>query len=168
MDCGFSRESFSLAREMICELGMELNYVSLCSILTACSQSRDLMMGRWVHAYALKRKEKELNIMVGTALVDMYAKCGRIHVAYKFFKKMPQRNVVAWNAMLSGLAMHGLGRTALDMFPQMFKEAKPDDVTFTSVLSACSHGGLCFYFSNLESLYGTTPKMEHYACMVDF
>ena len=103
--------------------------------------------------------------MVGTALVDMYAKCGRIHVAYKFFKKMPQRNVVAWNAMLSGLAMHGLGRTALDMFPQMFKEAKPDDVTFTSVLSACSHGGLvdhgCFYFSNLESLYGTTPKMEH-------
>ena len=73
--------------------------------------------------------------------------------------------VVAWNAMLSGLAMHGLGRTALDMFPQMFKEAKPDDVTFTSVLSACSHAGLvdhsCSYFSNLESLYGTTPKMEH-------
>ena len=104
--------------------------------------------------------------MVGTALVDMYAKCGRIHVAYKFFKKMPERNVVAWNAMLSGLAMHGLGRTALDMFPQMFKEAKPDDVTYTSVLSACSHGGLvdhgCFYFSNLESLYGTTPKIEHY------
>ena len=46
LDCGFSRESFSLAREMICELGMELNYVSLCSILTACSQSGDLMMGR--------------------------------------------------------------------------------------------------------------------------
>ncbi|RVW80871.1 Pentatricopeptide repeat-containing protein, mitochondrial [Vitis vinifera] len=105
------------------------------------TQERDLMMGRWVHAYALKTKEKELNIMVGTAMVDI------------------------------GLAMHGLGRAALDIFPQMFKEAKPDDVTFTSVLSACSHSGLvdqgCFYFGNLESVYGITPKVEHYACMVD-
>ena len=171
LDSGLTQESFALVREMIFDLEMELNYVTLCSILTACSQSGDLMMGRWVHAYALKTKEKELNIMVGTALVDMYAKCGRIHIAFKFFKKMPQRNVVAWNAMLSGLAMHGLGRAALDIFPQMFKEAKPDDVTFTSVLSACSHSGLvdqgCFYFGNLESVYGITPKVEHYACMVD-
>ena len=58
MDCGFSRESFSLAREMICELGMELNYVSLCSILTACSQFGDLMMARWVQCLCFEEKRE--------------------------------------------------------------------------------------------------------------
>lgn len=73
--------------------------------------------------------------------------------------------------MLSGLAMHGRGRFMLDLFPQMVIETRPDDLTFISLLSACSHSGLVekgrHYFHNLESLYRLTPKIEHYACMVD-
>ncbi|KAA8530396.1 hypothetical protein F0562_005105 [Nyssa sinensis] len=145
---GFPREAFLLLVEMVFGLGLQLNYVTICSFLSACKQSGDLMMGRWVHVYALKMMGNEMDIMVVTTLIDMYAKCGRINTAFQVFNAMPQRNVVAWNAMLSGLAMHG-----------------------RAVLSACSHTGLVdqgrHYFCNLESLYGITPSVEHYACMVD-
>ncbi|KAL5807830.1 hypothetical protein ACOSQ3_028521 [Xanthoceras sorbifolium] len=168
---GFMHEGFSLLSEMILGMGFGLNYVTLCSILSACAQSGDLMLGRWVHVYALKAMGKEIDIMVGTALVDMYAKCGRISTALKAFEYMPLRNVVTWNAMLSGLAMHGQGKVLLDMFAKMTEEVKPDNLTFIAVLSGCSHSGLVdqglYYFHNLESVYGLTPKIEHYACMVD-
>ncbi|KAF4376729.1 hypothetical protein F8388_025600 [Cannabis sativa] len=168
---GFTRDGFSLLVEMVFGCGLELNYVTLSSTLSACALSGDLMMGRWVHVYALKTMEKKVDIMVETALLDMYAKCGRVDTARKVFENMSIRNVVAWNAMLSGLAMHGRGKAVLDLFLHMVKEIKPDDLTFTSLLSACSHSGLVkegqYYFHNLELLYGIRPKIEHYACMVD-
>ncbi|KAF2313592.1 hypothetical protein GH714_012318 [Hevea brasiliensis] len=168
---GFCKEGFFLLSEMVLGFRLELNYVTLCSILSACARSGDVVMGRWVHVYALKTMGREMDIMVGTALVDMYAKCGRINMAYEVFKYLPERNVVAWNAILCGLAMHGKGKIVLDVFPNMVREAKPDDLTFMAVLSACSHSGLVdegrHYFHNLESEYDVTPKIEHYACMVD-
>eukprot|EP00257_Ricinus_communis_P021821 XP_015581386.1 pentatricopeptide repeat-containing protein At5g15340, mitochondrial [Ricinus communis] len=168
---GFCKEGFLLLSEMVLGLRLELNYVTLCSILSACAQSGDVVMGRWVHVYALKKMGREIDMMVGTALIDMYAKCGRIKMAYEVFKYLPRRNVVAWNAILGGLAMHGKGRIVLVIFPKMIQETKPDDLTFIAVLSACSHSGLvdqgCQYFHILESEYGITPKIEHYACVVD-
>ncbi|KAM7520704.1 hypothetical protein LguiB_019666 [Lonicera macranthoides] len=171
VECGFTREAFKLLDEMLFNLGLGLNYVTVSSLLSACTQSGDLMMGRWLHVYVLKMTKKEMDIMVGTSLIDMYAKCGRINIAFLIFKKLTNKNVVAWNAMLGGLAMHGRGNLVLDIFPQMVKEVKPDDVTFTAVLTSCSHSGLIdqgrHYFYSLESSYGITPSMEHYACMVD-
>ncbi|OMO79371.1 hypothetical protein CCACVL1_13723 [Corchorus capsularis] len=168
---GFCKEGFSLLSEMMFHWQFKLNYITLCSLLSACAQSGDVMMGRWVHVYGLKVMGMEMDIMVGTALVDMYAKCGRIDTAVKVFDCMPRRNVVAWNAMLSGLAMHGRGRVVVDMFPRMIEEVRPDDLTFIAILSACSHSGLIdegsYYFESLESVYGIPPKIDHYACMVD-
>ncbi|KAJ8750387.1 hypothetical protein K2173_014302 [Erythroxylum novogranatense] len=169
--CGFSKEGFLLLNEMISGFGLSLNYVSLCSILSACAQSGDVVMGKWVHAHALKAVGREMDIMVGTALINMYAKSGRIRMAYGVFEYLPRRNVVAWNTMLGALAMFGGGNTILDMLPEMLKEVKPDDLTFIAVLSACSHSGLVHegrrIFHSLESDYCITPKVEHYACMVD-
>ncbi|XVF16670.1 hypothetical protein REPUB_Repub10bG0052400 [Reevesia pubescens] len=168
---GFSKEGFLLLTEMVFHWGYKLNYVTLCSLLSACAQTGDVVMGRWVHVYGLKMMGMEMDIMVGTAMVDMYAKCGRVDTAVKVFECMPGRNVVAWNAMLSGLAMHGRGRVVVDMFQRMIEEVRPDDLTFIAVLSACSHSGLIdqgsYYFDSLQSLYGITPKIDHYACMVD-
>lgn len=168
---GLVHDGFSLLQEMVFVCGLGLSYVTLCTFLSACAQSGDIVMGRWVHAYAFKTMGSGIDIMVGTALVDMYAKCGRVDTALKVFQHMKYRNVVTWNALLSGMAMHGRGRVILKMFPQMLKEAKPDDLTFTALLSACSHSGLVeqgrHYFQNLEALYGVTPKIEHYACVVD-
>ncbi|KAK9107983.1 hypothetical protein Syun_023994 [Stephania yunnanensis] len=172
VESGLTNEGFSLITELVLGELVELNYVTLCSVLSACSQSGDLSIGRWIHAYGLKTmKGDQLHIMVGTALLDMYSKCGQIDKAFRVFESMANKNVVAWNAMLSGLAMHGRGLLVLDLFPQLMAEVKPDDVTFVAVLSACSHSGLVdqgrHYFHNLRCLFGVTPKIEHYSCMVD-
>ncbi|KAE8689271.1 Vesicle transport v-SNARE family protein [Hibiscus syriacus] len=111
----------------------------------SCSQSGNVVMGRWVHVYGLKMMGMEMDIMVETAMLDMYAKCGRIDAAIKVFKCMPRRNVVAWNAMLSGLAMHGRGRVVVEMFQQMIKEVRPDDLTFS-----CSKCLQSFWGGRLE------------------
>ncbi|CAK8533472.1 unnamed protein product [Lathyrus sativus] len=167
---GYTKEALSLMKEMVfgCEFG--LNCVTLCSVLSACSQSGDVCVGRWVHAYVVKEVGLDFDVMVGTSLVDMYAKCGRINAALMVFRNMLKRNVVVWNAMLGGLAMHGMGKVAVDIFPSMVEEVKPDGVTFMSLLSACSHSGFVEkgweYFHDLESVYGIKPEIEHYACMV--
>ncbi|KAM1130455.1 hypothetical protein FF1_045082 [Malus domestica] len=115
--------------------------------------------------------ENEIDIMVGTALVDMYAKFGTVDTALKVFEQMHRRNEATWNALHGGLAMHGRGKLVLNMFPQMLEEAKPDELTFIALLSACSHSGLFdqgrHYFYNLQALHGATPQIEHCACMVD-
>ncbi|KAL2240396.1 pentatricopeptide repeat-containing protein At5g15340, mitochondrial [Sesamum indicum] len=169
---GFNKEAFGLLTEMIFEYGFHLNCASLCSLLSSCTQSGDVVMGKWVHTYALKATIDALtDVKFGTALLDMYAKCGRINTAIRVFMSMHMRNVVTWNAMLGGLAMHGKGAMVLEMFDQMLEEAKPNDVTFTAVLSACSHSGLVDegrqLFYSLENVYGIRPSMENYACMVD-
>ncbi|XP_060214619.1 pentatricopeptide repeat-containing protein At5g15340, mitochondrial [Lycium barbarum] len=168
---GLTKEAFGLLRGMVFECGFELNFVTFCSWLSACAQSGNVMVGKWVHVYALKMMKHEMDIMVATALINMYAKCGRIDDAFRVFKVMPRKNVITWNAMLSGMAMQGKGDMVLDLFAQMIREVKPDDVTFTAVLSACSHSGLVdqgrHFFYSLESTYGIKPSVEHYSCVVD-
>jgi len=176
LGAGFTREVLELLAEMVFRCGHGLNFVTLCSMLSACAQSGNLVVGRWVHVYALKKammmgeEATYDDVMVGTALVDMYAKCGNIDSSMKVFRLMRKRNVVTWNALFSGLAMHGKGRMVIDMFPEMVREVKPDDLTFTAVLSACSHSGIvdegwrCFHSLRF---YGLEPKVDHYACMVD-
>ncbi|KAL2532049.1 Pentatricopeptide repeat-containing protein [Abeliophyllum distichum] len=169
---GFIKEGFRLLNEMVFVFGFYLNFAALCSLLSASAQCGDVVMGKWLHVYALRKMEKtETDVVIFTALLDMYAKCGRINTAFRVFQSMPSRNVVTWNAMLSGMAMHGKGTDVLNMFDQMVKEVKPDDVTFTALLSACSHSGLVYrgrqIFYNLKHMYGVRPSMEHYACAVD-
>ncbi|KAJ4961491.1 hypothetical protein NE237_021401 [Protea cynaroides] len=171
LERGFPKETSVLIGKMLSSSCSMLNHVTLCSILSACSLSGDLTVGRWVHSYVVKTMGNDLHLMVATSLVDMYAKCGRINSASQVFERMPFRNVVAWNAMLSGLAMHGRGEATLSLFSRMVSEAQPDDISFVSILSACSHSGLvnqgCQYFHDLGPVYGIEPKVEHYACMVD-
>ncbi|GER45335.1 pentatricopeptide repeat-containing family protein [Striga asiatica] len=165
---GLTREAFGLLSEMIFGLGLQLNSSSsLCSLLSACTQSGDSLFGKWVHSYAIKSNfDIPTEVKLGTTLLDMYAKCGRIQTAVRVFNSMKTRNIVTWNAILSGLAMHGKGPTVLSMFDKMSREAKPNDITFTAVLTACSHSGLVEtgreFFRALEK-----PTMENYACFVD-
>ncbi|CAM6051442.1 unnamed protein product, partial [Sphagnum compactum] len=75
----------------------------------------------------------------GNSLIDMYAKCGSLEDALKVFNKMPSRDVVTWNAMIVGYAIHGHGKEALKQFEQMREEGmRPDRFTFVPVLNACA------------------------------
>jgi len=85
---------------------------------------------------------------------------------------MPQRDVISWNAMIIGYAMHGCSEEALQLFDQMkHLDKNPDHATFLGVLLACCHSGLVDkaweYFTDMSFYHQITPSMDHYGCMVD-
>eukprot|EP01018_Ginkgo_biloba_P018482 Gb_07217 [translate_table: standard] len=144
---------------------------TLVSVLQACAHLAYLLQGKWIHGYII-RHGFEMDVSVGNSLVSMYAKCGSIDIARRLFDNMPQRNAVSWNAIIAGYGMHGHGEEALALFSQMQQKGmEPDCITFVCVLSACSHAGFLDegwqYFDSMIQDYCITPRMEHYACMVD-
>ena len=152
-------------------MGVLPDEFTIATLAKASSCLTALEQGRQIHANALK-----LNCsgdpFVGTSLVDMYAKCGSIDDAFSLFKRIEMRNIAAWNAMLVGLAQHGEGKEALQLFEQMRSLGiKPDKVTFIGVLSACSHSGLVSEaYKQIKSMdrdYGIKPEIEHYSCLAD-
>ncbi|CAM8880787.1 unnamed protein product [Rhodiola kirilowii] len=145
--------------------------ITLLSTLSACAQLGAMDMGRWVHVY-MKKHNIELNCHLMTSLIDMYSKCGDLDKALDVFHAVDRKDVYVWSAMIAGLAMHGRGRDALDMLSSMHQaRVKPNAVTFTNILCACSHSGLVDegreIFNQMEAVYGITPAAKHYAGMVD-
>ncbi|KAL3526291.1 hypothetical protein ACH5RR_010947 [Cinchona calisaya] len=167
-DCG--SEAIELFHQMISE-GFEPSAVTLASVLSACSQSGGLDLGKQINCYIDERRI-ELGVILGTALVNMYARNGAFLQAHKCFASMKERNVATWNAMICGLAVHGHAKEALHFFKQLEEEnVTPSDITLIGVLSACCHAGLLDFgqkvFHTMSSVYGIEPKIEHYSCMVD-
>ncbi|XP_058110991.1 pentatricopeptide repeat-containing protein At5g48910 [Magnolia sinica] len=167
---GFFKEALEIFHEMQMA-NVQPNYVTLVSILPAISRLGALDMGKWVHAFAEKNKI-EVDDVLGSALIDMYSKCGSIDKALQVFRGLPQRNSVTWSTIIGGLAMHGQAKDALDHFLQMeLAGVMPSDVAFIGVLSACSHAGLVdearSYWNKMTRVYGLRPRIEHYGCMVD-
>ncbi|XP_058074751.1 pentatricopeptide repeat-containing protein At4g39530-like [Magnolia sinica] len=147
------------------------DYFSYVGILSACAGSAALMQGMCIHAHIV-RSGLESDVSVGNSLVDMYAKCGSIRDSSKVFDTMVIRDVVSWNAMVSGYAQHGCANKALELFEQMQREGiQPDHITYIAVLSACSHVGLVdkgiLHFKSMTEDHGVVAMEEHYACMVD-
>jgi len=167
----FFVEALALFEKMLAS-HVEPNEVTLVSVLSACSHLGLLDRGQQVHSYIEGNKVKK-DVSLMNALIDLYAKCGCIDVASLLFHGMLQRDTHSWNAMIGGLATHGHGREAIELFSQMqiTGDSKPDNVTLMAVLCACSHAGmvregLC-YFNSMLSLYGIAPEIEHYGCIVD-
>ncbi|CAA0830475.1 Putative pentatricopeptide repeat-containing protein [Striga hermonthica] len=164
-------EAMDLVKLML-QNGQRLDLFTFATVLSACASVATLEHGMEIHACAVKARLAS-DVVIGSALVDMYAKCGRIEYASRFFEQMPIKNVYSWNSMISGYARHGDGEKALEIFTRMKIEnqQKPDHVTFVGVLSACSHMGLVLqgyeHFESMIKVYGLTPKIEHFCCMVD-
>lgn len=167
---GRSPEALLLFRRMQAE-GMRPNKVTLLGVLLACAQMGALDFGRWVHRYIVNSRI-QIDVMLCNCLIDMYAKGGSLIDARRVFDGMSERNVVSWNSMIAGLAMHGSGEDAVSLFENMVKEGvKPNDITFIGILSACRHAGMVEkgwrYFHCMMEEYEIAPKLEHYGCMVD-
>ena len=151
--------------------GQRLDSFTFATVLSACASVATLERGMEVHACGI-RACMESDVVVGSALVDMYSKCGRIDYASRFFELMPLRNVYSWNSMISGYARHGHGEKALKLFTRMMLDGQPPDhVTFVGVLSACSHVGFVEegfeHFKSMSEVYRLSPRVEHFSCMVD-
>jgi pentatricopeptide repeat protein len=153
-------------------MGPKANEVTMVSVLCACAHLGALEQGRTMHCYMVENK-LPLTLVLQTALVDMYAKCGAIDEAVRVFRggSLQQSDVLIWNAMIGGLATHGLVQQSLEFFREMqMNGIVPDEITYLCLLSACAHGGLvkeAWYFFESICKHGMTPKSEHYACMVD-
>uniref|UniRef100_A0A0E0JIZ8 DYW domain-containing protein n=1 Tax=Oryza punctata TaxID=4537 RepID=A0A0E0JIZ8_ORYPU len=144
---------------------------TIASGLRACAGIAALEPGKQLHTQIVKYG-LGLGAPVGSALSTMYSKCGNLEDGMCVFRRMPDRDVIAWNSIISGFSQNGCGNGALDLFEEMKMEGTiPDHITFINILCACSHMGLVDrgweYFSLMTKDYGLTPRLDHYACMVD-
>ncbi|KAJ7534650.1 hypothetical protein O6H91_13G104200 [Diphasiastrum complanatum] len=167
---GLGQEALDLYKQMKHE-GVQSDIVTYLVLLKACASIPALEQGKQLHLDIIN-SGFELDVSLGSTLVDMYAKCGRLEDARQVFNNMHERDVVSWNAMIAGYAQQGLGKEALTLLKQMQKEGrKPDVVTYVSVLSACSHSGLVdkgrHLFDSMCKDHGVIPTIDHYICMVD-
>lgn len=144
---------------------------TLVNMLSACAGGGVLSQGEWLHSY-IDRNRIEVQGFLATALIDMYSKCGCVEKARIVFDGTRKKDTSTWNAMIAGLSSHGLGESALQIFSEMVASSvKPNEITFISLLSACSRSGLltegCTIFDQMLSVYRIDPAAEHYGCMVD-
>ncbi|KAI5084640.1 hypothetical protein GOP47_0000809 [Adiantum capillus-veneris] len=151
--------------------GIDPDDVTFSSTLMACSSLGVIKRGRLIHHQIIERGLQSL-AYVGTALADMYGKCGSLADLLDVFKNLPYRDVVSWGALIAGCAECGDSALARNYFLQMQKEGfKPNEVTFTSIFAACSNAGLidegCMYLKLMTSDFGLKPNPHHCFCVID-
>ncbi|WCJ43459.1 Tetratricopeptide repeat (TPR)-like superfamily protein [Euphorbia peplus] len=127
--------------------------------------------GTQVHSLVVKLG-MELDDIVASSLVEMYCNCGYVDYAIEIFEKIKIRDLICWNTMITGLAKNGRLLDVLDRFDELLDRGlKPDGITLAGVLLACSYGGFAdegiAIFSSMQESYGITPRIEHYACIID-
>ncbi|KAE8676778.1 Pentatricopeptide repeat-containing protein [Hibiscus syriacus] len=145
--------------------------VTMASIFSACAHLGALNTGKEIHNY-LMQNSFDLDVYIGSALIDMYAKCGSLERSLLVFFKLREKNLFCWNSVIEGLAVHGYAEEALAMFDRMERQrVKPNGVTFVSVISACTHAGLVEAgrqrFLSMTRDYSIPPGVEHFGCMID-
>ncbi|KAI4375345.1 hypothetical protein MLD38_013228 [Melastoma candidum] len=169
-DNKMASESLGIFCEMLAS-GIQPDAVAMVKILVACSELGVLKQATCLHGFLI-RSGFLSNPYVGASLIELYSKCGNLDFSSKVFHEVCKKDVVVWSSMIAGYGMHGLGREAHDTFQQMILDpsVKPNDVTFLSVLSACSHSGLIdegLKVFQLMHQYRLRPDSKHYAVVVD-
>lgn len=144
---------------------------TMTAVISASAQLGQTDTANWIASY-VDQEGIERNEQVLTALVDMHAKCGNIKEACSVFEEIPRRDVFSYSALIMGLASHGHGLKALEIFQRMLAEnVEPDQITFVGVLTACSHAGLLEdgmrYWESITKDHKIEPDTNLFACMVD-
>ncbi|XP_026432239.1 pentatricopeptide repeat-containing protein At4g20770-like isoform X2 [Papaver somniferum] len=163
-------EAFTIFKQMR-KSGMIPTEFSYASVLNSCSGLASLSEGKQVHAQITKDGYTN-NIFVGSALIDVYSKCGDVDGARIFFDSMFCRTIVAWNEMIHGYAQNGYGDEAVELFEDLIRSGeKPDSITFIAVLTACSHSGLADtgmeILDSMKREHSVEPLVDHYTCVID-
>jgi pentatricopeptide repeat protein len=166
---GHHGEAIELLKDMLIK-GFEPNLYTYSIILSICGDVPAIEWGKQTHCCIMK-PGFESNVVLGSALIDMYAKCGRVSEARKVFDNLITKNLVSWNTMLLGYAQHGFGREALEIYSIMHRNGiEPNDITFLGVLSACGHVGLVEegwrHFNSMIRDHGIAPRTDHLASLV--
>lgn len=150
--------------------GGKADPVLIASVLAASAQLVVVGSGSEIHGYAV-RNGHYMEIMVCTALIDMYAKCGFLELGIQVFKTKTSTNIVMYNSMISCFGLYGRASEAFQMFNDMIVGGfRPDETSFCGLLCACCHAGLVShgreYFTMMKNEFGIRAKTEHYVYMV--
>ncbi|CBI19966.3 hypothetical protein VitviT2T_027984 [Vitis vinifera] len=168
---GCSEEALQLYQEMH-RNNARPDQATFASVLRACSILASLGDGRMIHSLIF-HVGLDSDELTGSAVVDMYAKCGDMKSSVQVFEEMGSKNdVISWNSMIVGFAKNGYAENALKIFDEMkHTRIRPDDVTFLGVLTACSHAGRVSegreIFDIMVHSYKIVPRLDHCACMID-
>lgn len=170
MDNGQTQQALEIFSRMQ-QFGFKPNQITITSVLPACTHLESLRGGKEIHSYIIRHLFYE-DLTATTALIFVYAKCGELELSHRVFSMMPKKDTVAWNTIIIAKAMHGRGEEALFNFNEMVSSGiKPNSVTFTGVLSGCSHSRLVdeslSIFHSMSKYHNIEPDVEHYSCMVD-
>ncbi|GMH11367.1 hypothetical protein Nepgr_013208 [Nepenthes gracilis] len=167
---GFKEDAIQIFVKLV-KTGIDIDPDMVSAVLGVFGVDTSVALGQQIHSLIIK-KSFSYNPFVSNGLINMYSKCGNLEESNKIFHRMPERNSVSWNSIIAAFARHGDGLKALKMYEEMILEGiKPTDVTFLSLLHACSHVGLVEkgmeFLESMSKVHGLTPRMEHYACVVD-
>ncbi|KAL6056762.1 Pentatricopeptide repeat-containing protein [Balamuthia mandrillaris] len=137
IQCGQGEKALELFRLMQ-KAGAPPDPFSYTIVLKACAMVEDLEMGKQAHAQLLRHNFQQ-DVVLSTALISMYGKCGRMEEARAVFQGMIKRDIITWNSMIAEETQSGDGKKALELFRQMQNAGMPPDAfTYSAVLKACA------------------------------
>jgi pentatricopeptide repeat protein len=168
---GLGDEALKCFREMG-DGGVALDAVTYTCILKACGKAGSLGIGEGIGSEVRKQGLAENDAVLGTALVDMYIKCGALERAGEAFEHLRERNVVTWSALIAGHSQLGRANAAMSLYKRMRSEGVvPNSITFVVLLTACAHAGLVKegenLFDEMSVAHRIQPTPEHYTCMIE-
>ncbi|XP_022736657.1 pentatricopeptide repeat-containing protein At4g39530-like [Durio zibethinus] len=171
---GQFHEALMLLKDIHSNRGGEMvrpDFITMLASIQACSNLSSFMPGQVIHGYITKTGLIS-DIFIQNALIDMYGRSGRLDLAEKTFEEMSTKDIGSWNSLIAAYGINGNGRPALLAFTGLNKSSphKPNAITFTNILSACSHAGLVeegYKIFNRMREYEVEPSMEHFVCVVD-
>ncbi|KAM1054548.1 hypothetical protein ACFX2I_001886 [Malus domestica] len=136
---------FDEAMSLFSRMDVKPNVATFVSVLVACGRMGYLSVGKVIHGLIFKRS-LGTDLVVGNAVLDMYVKCESLCDAKKFFDELPERDIVSWTSMISGLVQCKRARESLELFHDMQSLGiEPDKIILASVLSACASLGALDY-----------------------
>ncbi|KAL6843681.1 hypothetical protein ACP4OV_026252 [Aristida adscensionis] len=171
IQCGAEEDGLKMYSAMLSEKEVRPDWVTYVTLFRGCADIGAKKLGDQIIGHTVK-VGLVLDTSVANAVITMYSKCGRILEARKVFDCLNGKDLVSWNAMITGYSQHGMGKQAIEIFDDMLRKGtKPDYISYVAVLSACSHAGLVqegkSYFDMMKSVHKISPGLEHFSCMVD-
>lgn len=151
--------------------GFKPDKITFVSVISSCSELATLGQGQQIHAEIIKAGASSV-VGVVSSLISMYSRCGCLEDSMKAFMEIEDGDAVLWSSMITAYGFHGKGEEAIKLFEQMEQGGlEANDVTFLSLLYACSHCGLkekgIEFLDLMVKKYGLKPRLEHYTCVVD-
>lgn len=171
---GLFKECIALFKKMLVA-SVQLAAENLRTLIVAYTHMGAIQLGRGVHGYIIRNSflvSSDTTTALETSVLNMYLRCGNLSAGRIIFDRMVAKDLVAWTTMIEGYGAHGFGLQAVELFQKMVDEGiKPNDATFLSLLSACSHSGLlsegCKILYWMKWKFDIEPNLNHCTSIAD-